>query len=26
MMTRKSIFAGVACGEAVVLIGKWWLG
>ena len=24
--TRRSIFAGVACGEVVMLIGKWWLG
>ena len=24
--TRKSIFAGVACGEVVMLAGKWWLG
>ena len=23
---RKSIFAGVACGEIVLLTGKWWLG
>jgi branched-subunit amino acid transport protein len=26
MLTRKSIFAGVACGEIVMLAGKWWLG
>ena len=25
-MTRRSIFAGVICGEAVMLAGKWWLG
>ena len=24
--TRRSIFAGVVCGEIVVLTGKWWLG
>jgi hypothetical protein len=23
---RKSIFAGVMCGEIVMLAGKWWLG
>jgi hypothetical protein len=23
---RRSIFAGVACGEIVMLAGKWWLG
>jgi branched-subunit amino acid transport protein len=26
MLTRKSIFAGVAVGEIVMLAGKWWLG
>ena len=26
MLTRRSIFAGVVCGEAVMLAGKWWLG
>ena len=26
MMTRRSIFAGVVCGEVVMLAGKWWLG
>ena len=26
IMTRRSIFAGVACGEVVMLAGKWWLG
>jgi branched-subunit amino acid transport protein len=26
LMTRRSIFAGVACGELVMLAGKWWLG
>ena len=26
MLTRRSIFAGVVCGEAVMLTGKWWLG
>ena len=24
--TRRSIFAGVVCGEVVMLAGKWWLG
>ncbi len=23
---RRSIFAGVACGEIVLIAGKWWLG
>jgi branched-subunit amino acid transport protein len=26
VVTRRSIFAGVVCGEAVMLVGKWWLG
>jgi len=26
MATRRSIFAGVAFGEIVMLAGKWWLG
>jgi hypothetical protein len=26
IMTRRSIFAGVVCGEVIMLIGKWWLG
>jgi hypothetical protein len=26
VLTRRSIFAGVACGEVVMLAGKWWLG
>ena len=26
MMSRRSIFAGVVCGELVMLAGKWWLG
>jgi hypothetical protein len=26
MLSRKSIFAGVVCGEIVMLSGKWWLG
>jgi thiamine kinase-like enzyme len=26
MVTRRSIFAGVVCGEIVMLSGKWWLG
>ena len=25
MLTRRSIFAGVVCGEIVMLAGKWWL-
>lgn len=26
MLMRQSIFAGVVCGEIVMLAGKWWLG
>jgi branched-subunit amino acid transport protein len=26
MLTRRSIFAGLLCGEIVMLAGKWWLG
>ena len=26
MLTRRSIFFGVVCGEIVMLTGKWWLG
>jgi hypothetical protein len=26
MLTRRSTFAGVVCGELVMLTGKWWLG
>jgi hypothetical protein len=26
IVTRRSIFAGVVCGEMVMLVGKWWLG
>jgi branched-subunit amino acid transport protein len=26
MLTRRSTFLGVVGGEAVMLIGKWWLG
>src|SRR5439155_23590602 len=26
MLTRRSIFAGVVCGEIVLVAGKWWLG
>ncbi|HXI07410.1 MAG: AzlD domain-containing protein [Bradyrhizobium sp.] len=26
LSTRKSILAGVVCGEIVLLTGKWWLG
>ena len=26
LITKRSIFAGVACGEIVMLAGKWWLG
>jgi branched-subunit amino acid transport protein len=24
--TKRSIFAGVLCGEIVMVAGKWWLG
>jgi branched-subunit amino acid transport protein AzlD len=26
VLARRSIFAGVACGEIVMLAGQWWLG
>jgi branched-subunit amino acid transport protein len=26
LLTRRSIFAGVATGEVFMLAGKWWLG
>lgn len=26
IVTRRSIFAGVVCGELLMLAGKWWLG
>ena len=26
LVTKRSIFAGVAFGEIVVVAGKWWLG
>jgi Branched-chain amino acid transport protein (AzlD) len=26
LATQRSIFAGVVCGEVVMLAGKWWLG
>ncbi len=26
LATRRSIFAGVASGEVLMLAGKWWLG
>ncbi|HKU08942.1 MAG TPA: AzlD domain-containing protein [Bradyrhizobium sp.] len=26
LATRRSIFAGVICGEIVMVSGKWWLG
>src|SRR5882762_872189 len=26
LLLRKSIFAGVVCGEIVMLSGRWWLG
>jgi branched-subunit amino acid transport protein len=26
LLTRRSILAGVVCGEVVMLAGKWWLG
>ena len=25
-LTRRSIFAGVACGEIFMLAGQWWFG
>jgi hypothetical protein len=25
VLARRSIFAGVACGEIVMLVGQWWL-
>ena len=26
MLMRRSIFAGVVCGEVAMVAGKWWLG
>jgi branched-subunit amino acid transport protein len=26
LLSRKSIFVGVVCGEIVMLSGRWWLG
>ena len=26
MLTRRSIFAGVVCGEVALVAGKWWFG
>ena len=26
LVTKRSIFAGVVCGEIVMIAGKWWLG
>jgi branched-subunit amino acid transport protein len=26
LLSRKSIFAGVVCGEIVMLSGRWWFG
>jgi branched-subunit amino acid transport protein len=26
LVTRRSTLAGVVCGEAVMLAGKWWIG
>jgi branched-subunit amino acid transport protein len=26
LLTRRSIFVGVVCGEIVMVTGKWWLG
>ena len=26
VVMRRSIFAGVVCGEVVMLAGQWWLG
>ena len=26
LLAKRSIFAGVACGEIVMVAGKWWAG
>jgi branched-subunit amino acid transport protein len=26
LVTKRSIFAGVLCGEIIMVVGKWWLG
>ena len=26
VLTQRSIFAGVVCGEVAMVAGKWWLG
>lgn len=26
LATKRSIFAGVVCGEVVMIAGKWWTG
>jgi hypothetical protein len=26
LVTKRSIFAGVLCGEIIMVAGKWWLG
>jgi branched-subunit amino acid transport protein len=26
LLAKRSIFAGVVCGEIVMIAGKWWLG
>jgi hypothetical protein len=26
LLTKRSIFAGVAFGEVVMVAGKWWVG
>jgi branched-subunit amino acid transport protein len=26
LLTKRSIFAGVVCGEIIMVAGKWWLG
>jgi hypothetical protein len=26
VLTKRSIFAGVVCGELVMLAGEWWWG
>jgi branched-subunit amino acid transport protein len=26
IVTKRSIFAGVVCGEIVMIAGKWWVG
>jgi hypothetical protein len=26
LLVRRSLLAGVICGELVLVVGKWWLG